>query len=141
MTEAWRPDDEDERPRRGLPGPVKVRVPAKINLHLGVGPLRPDGYHELNTVYHAISIYDELTARRGDTLTLTMEGEGAGELALDDSNLIIRAARALAAYAGVARATPGCTCASRSRSPVGWPAAAPTPPPRWSPATRSGAPA
>lgn len=101
MTEAWRPDDEDERPKRGATGPVKVRVPAKINLRLGVGPLRPDGYHELNTVYQAISIYDELTARRGDTLTITMEGEGTGELALDDSNLVIRAARALAAHAGV----------------------------------------
>ncbi|MEV1329089.1 4-(cytidine 5'-diphospho)-2-C-methyl-D-erythritol kinase [Micromonospora costi] len=99
MTEAWRPDGDDER--RGASGPVKVRVPAKVNLHLGVGPLRRDGYHELNTVYHAISIHDELTARRGDTLTLTMEGEGAGELALDDSNLVIRAAHALAGYAGV----------------------------------------
>jgi len=100
VTEAWRPDD-DEPQRRGAGRPVKVRVPAKINLYLGVGPLRPDGYHELNTVYHAISIYDELTARPGDTLTLTMEGEGAGELALDDSNLIMRAARALAAHSGV----------------------------------------
>ncbi|MGC5029994.1 4-(cytidine 5'-diphospho)-2-C-methyl-D-erythritol kinase [Micromonospora sp. DT229] len=98
MTEAWRPEDDE---RRGASGPVKVRVPAKVNLHLGVGPLRRDGYHELNTVYHAISIYDELTARRGDTLTLTMEGEGTGELALDDSNLVIRAAHALAGYAGV----------------------------------------
>jgi 4-diphosphocytidyl-2-C-methyl-D-erythritol kinase len=70
-------------------------------LHLGVGPLRPDGFHELNTVYHAIGIFDELTARPGDTLTLTMEGEGAGELALDETNLIIRAARALAAHARV----------------------------------------
>ncbi|MFI6268115.1 4-(cytidine 5'-diphospho)-2-C-methyl-D-erythritol kinase [Micromonospora zamorensis] len=99
MTEAWRPDGEDER--RGSIGPVKVRVPAKVNLHLGVGPLRRDGYHELNTIYHAISIYDELTARRGDTLALTMEGEGTGELALDDTNLVIRAAHALAGYAGV----------------------------------------
>ncbi|MCG5470494.1 4-(cytidine 5'-diphospho)-2-C-methyl-D-erythritol kinase [Micromonospora sp. LAH09] len=99
MTEAWRPDGEDER--RGATGPVKVRVPAKVNLHLGVGPLRRDGYHELNTIYHAISIYDELTARRGDTLALTMEGEGTGELALDDTNLVIRAAHALAGYAGV----------------------------------------
>lgn len=100
MTEAWWPEDDDERPRRGATGPIKVRVPAKINLHLGVGPLRPDGYHELNTVYHAIGLYDELTARRGDTLGLTMEGEGAGELALDESNLVIRAARALSAYTG-----------------------------------------
>ncbi|WP_433370790.1 4-(cytidine 5'-diphospho)-2-C-methyl-D-erythritol kinase [Actinoplanes sp. CA-142083] len=94
MTEAWGPDDDE--PRRHS-GPVRVRVPAKINLHLGVGPLRPDGYHELNTIYHAISLFDELTARQGDTLALTMEGEGAGTLALDESNLIIRAARALAA--------------------------------------------
>lgn len=100
MTEAWWPEDEEDRPRRGATGPVRVRVPAKINLHLGVGPLRPDGYHELNTVYHAIGLHDDLTARRGDTLSLTMEGEGAGELALDDSNLVIRAARALAAYTG-----------------------------------------
>jgi 4-diphosphocytidyl-2-C-methyl-D-erythritol kinase len=101
VTEAWRPGEEDERKRRAAAGPVRVRVPSKINLHLGVGPLRLDGYHELNTVYHAISLYDELTARRGDTLTLTMEGEGAGELALDESNLVLKAARALAAHAGV----------------------------------------
>jgi 4-diphosphocytidyl-2-C-methyl-D-erythritol kinase len=94
VTEAWGPDDDE--PRRHS-GPVRVRVPAKINLHLGVGPLRSDGFHELNTVYHAIGLFDELTARNGDTLALTMEGEGAGALELDETNLIIRAARALAA--------------------------------------------
>ena len=94
MTEAWGPDDDEPRRHNG---PVRVRVPAKINLHLGVGPLRPDGYHELSTVYHAISLFDELTARPGDTLTLTMEGEGTGALPLDETNLTIRAARALAA--------------------------------------------
>nr|WP_221375504.1 4-(cytidine 5'-diphospho)-2-C-methyl-D-erythritol kinase [Actinoplanes polyasparticus] len=94
MTEAWGPDDDEPRRHHG---PVRVRVPAKINLHLGVGPLRADGFHELNTVYHAISLFDELTARAGDTLTLTMEGEGTGALALDETNLIIRAAKALAA--------------------------------------------
>src|SRR6185436_14275146 len=98
MTEAWGPDDDEPRPHNG---PVKVRVPAKINLHLGVGPLRPDGYHELNTVYHAIGLFDEVTARHGDTLTLTMEGEGTGALELDETNLIMRAARALAARARV----------------------------------------
>ncbi len=97
MTEAWGPDDGMRR----AGGPVRVRVPAKINLHLAVGPLRPDGFHELNTVYHAISLFDELRASPGDTLALTMEGEGAGELALDETNLVIRAARALAAHARV----------------------------------------
>ncbi|MFZ2510459.1 MAG: 4-(cytidine 5'-diphospho)-2-C-methyl-D-erythritol kinase, partial [Gordonia sp. (in: high G+C Gram-positive bacteria)] len=32
-------------------GGAMARVPAKINLHLGVGPLRADGYHELSTVF------------------------------------------------------------------------------------------
>ena len=59
--------EETGRPRLGASGPVRVRVPAKINLHLGVGPIRPDGYHELTTVYHAVSLFDEVSARRGDS--------------------------------------------------------------------------
>ena len=101
MTRPLWADDATERPRPAVSGPVRVRAPAKINLHLGVGPLRPDGFHELQTVYHAISIYDELTARPGDTLSLTMDGEGTGELLLDGSNLVIRAARVLAERTGV----------------------------------------
>jgi 4-diphosphocytidyl-2-C-methyl-D-erythritol kinase len=97
----WADEEEYERPRLAASGPVKVRVPAKINLFLAVGERRREGYHELQTVYHAISMYDELTARRGDTLALTMEGEGTGELALDESNLVIRAASALAEHTGV----------------------------------------
>ncbi|MET7397847.1 4-(cytidine 5'-diphospho)-2-C-methyl-D-erythritol kinase [Dactylosporangium sp. NPDC005572] len=101
MTEPLFSEDEEfDRPRLAAHGPVRVRVPAKINLHLHVGPARPDGFHELTTVYHAIGLYDEITARRGDTLTLTMEGEGTGELSLDEDNLVIRAARALAAETG-----------------------------------------
>jgi 4-diphosphocytidyl-2-C-methyl-D-erythritol kinase len=101
VTEPLFSDDEEfDRPRLAAHGPVRVRVPAKINLHLHVGPARPDGFHELTTVYHAIGLYDELTARRGDTLALTMEGEGTGELSLGEDNLIIRAARALALETG-----------------------------------------
>jgi 4-diphosphocytidyl-2-C-methyl-D-erythritol kinase len=92
--------EDGDRPRVAAMGPVKVRVPAKINLHLAVGPVREDGYHEVATVYHAIGLFDELTARPADSLALTMDGEGAGQLALDDSNLVIRAARLLAAAAG-----------------------------------------
>jgi len=80
---------------------VRVRVPAKINLHLGVGPARDDGFHELETVFHAVSLFDDVTAAHGDGLSLTIEGEGAGELPTGDDNLAIRAARLLAEYAGV----------------------------------------
>jgi 4-diphosphocytidyl-2-C-methyl-D-erythritol kinase len=80
---------------------IRVRVPAKINLHLGVGPARPDGFHELATVFHAVSLFDELRAAPGQDLSLTIDGEGSGELPTGDDNLVIRAARALAEYAGV----------------------------------------
>jgi 4-diphosphocytidyl-2-C-methyl-D-erythritol kinase len=84
-----------------------VRVPAKVNLHLRVGPRRDDGYHELETVFHAVSLFDDLTASLPHTaqeaagLALTIEGEGAGELLTGEQNLAIRAARALAEYTGV----------------------------------------
>jgi len=97
VTEAWALDQDGQLAL----GPVRVRAPAKINLHLGVGAVRPDGYHEIHTVYHAISLYDEVTARSGDSLTLTMLGEGVGELDLDDGNLVNRAARALATAAKI----------------------------------------
>jgi 4-diphosphocytidyl-2-C-methyl-D-erythritol kinase len=93
-------DEEFDRPRLAASGSVRVRAPAKINLHLQVGRLRSDGFHELTTVYQAIGLYDEVTARRGDTLTLTMDGEGAGSLALGEENLVIQAVRLLAKHTG-----------------------------------------
>ena len=44
-----------------MPSSVTVRVPAKVNLELLVGAPREDGYHPLATVYHAVSLYDEVT--------------------------------------------------------------------------------
>jgi len=39
-----------------VPPPVTVRVPAKVNLHLAVGDRRGDGYHDLTTVFQALSL-------------------------------------------------------------------------------------
>ncbi len=50
---------------------MTVRAPAKVNLHLGVGPLRPDGYHDVITVLQAVSLFDDLTAT---SLTATSPG-------------------------------------------------------------------
>jgi 4-diphosphocytidyl-2-C-methyl-D-erythritol kinase len=74
---------------------VTVRVPAKINLQLAVGPLRPDGYHDLVTVFHAVSLFDEVTVTPAETDSVTVAGEGAREVPADDDNLALRAARAL----------------------------------------------
>lgn len=82
-------------------GRVVVRVPAKINLHLSVGPRRSDGFHDLMTVFLAVSLYDHVTATPAPGLSLSVRGEGADVLPLDDGNLVWRAAAALAEYAGV----------------------------------------
>lgn len=84
---------------------VTARVPAKVNLQLGVGPRRADGYHDLATVFHALSLFDEVTASDGVPgagISLTIEGEGSESLAPDESNLVWQAASALAEYADVA---------------------------------------
>jgi 4-diphosphocytidyl-2-C-methyl-D-erythritol kinase len=98
------PDSRRSRrlsPLARVPEPVTVRAPAKINLHLAVGPVRPDGYHELVTVFQAVSLYDELTATPARTLTLAVSGEGAAEVPHDERNLAWRAAALLAERAGV----------------------------------------
>jgi 4-diphosphocytidyl-2-C-methyl-D-erythritol kinase len=82
---------------------VTVRVPAKINLHLGVGPLRADGKHELHTIYHAVSLYDEVTVERTDDGKVSVEvvGEHVADVPLGDDNLAVQAVRAVASLAGV----------------------------------------
>jgi len=80
---------------------VTVRVPAKLNLALSVGPRRRDGFHELATVFHAVSLHDEVVASPKEDFTVSAEGTGADRVPLDGSNLALRAAQTLAAYAGV----------------------------------------
>jgi 4-diphosphocytidyl-2-C-methyl-D-erythritol kinase len=75
---------------------VTVRVPAKINLQLSVGPPRADGYHDLVTVFHAVSLFDEVTVvPSGTTDTVTVSGEGASAVPANGDNLALRAVAAL----------------------------------------------
>ena len=71
---------------------------AKINLHLAVHARRPDGFHALTTVFQTIALADTLTVAEHDgPFVLRCPGSDAPE---DDSNLVVRAARALAAELG-----------------------------------------
>lgn len=82
---------------------VLARAPGKVNLHLSVGAPRRDGYHELATVFLAVSIYDELTARpaeRGAGVALSISGTDTTDVPADEQNLAWRAAQLLAAHAG-----------------------------------------
>lgn len=81
--------------------PIRLQVPAKINLYLQIGPLRADQYHDIVTVYQAIDLYDDLTAYPSEGLSLIISGEGADILPTDSQNLIIKAAVALANRIGI----------------------------------------
>jgi len=74
---------------------VIARVPAKVNLQLSVGPLGSDGYHEVTTVFQAISLFDDVsvaTAAIGNGLTIDISGQTSKGVPVDSSNLAIMAA-------------------------------------------------
>ncbi|MFW0797723.1 4-(cytidine 5'-diphospho)-2-C-methyl-D-erythritol kinase [Gordonia sp. CPCC 205515] len=79
---------------------VTVRVPAKVNLYLGVGPLRDDGYHDLVTVFQALSLCDDVRVSPSTDLHVTTTGEGAAEVPSDGDNLAARAVTAVGTRVG-----------------------------------------
>ena len=96
---------------------VTVRVPAKINLQLAVGPPRPDGYHGLVTVFHAIGLFDMVSVTAAEADSVAVTGEGAGQVPADGDNLALRAVRALRAVVA-AQAGPGVAVTINKRIPV-----------------------
>lgn len=87
-----------------VPPPVTVRVPGKINLHLAVGGVRDDGFHDLVTVFHAVSLFDEVTVGASETPGVDVHGDGVGDaiadVPADRTNLAWRAVELLAAHVG-----------------------------------------
>ena len=78
---------------------VVVRVPAKINLQLAVGPLGADGFHEVTTVFQAISLFDDVTlkfAPENSGILLTLSGATSNGVPANDENLAVRAAKLMA---------------------------------------------
>jgi 4-diphosphocytidyl-2-C-methyl-D-erythritol kinase len=86
---------------RPAPAAVTVRVPAKVNLQLAVGPPRADGYHPLVTVFHAVSLFDEVSVLPAEKTSLSVSGEDAASVPRDRSNLAWKAASALVQAAGL----------------------------------------
>lgn len=79
-----------------------MRVPAKVNLTLNVGATDNGGYHALGTLFQAVSLFDDLVARPAEAgvFRVSFRGEGASGLPVDDTNLVVRAARLLAKTCG-----------------------------------------
>ena len=84
---------------------VTVKVPAKVNLQLSVGPRESDGYHNLVTVFQAVSIFDEVTltkSHEGSGVTIAVTGDQTHGVPEDGSNLAVKAAQLIAEKFGFA---------------------------------------
>src|SRR5476649_622494 len=81
-----------------------VPARAKINLFLHVGDKRADGYHPLQSLAVFPDLGDTLTAEDADEISLSITGPFAGALSGASDNLVLAAAKALAAKAGRAPA-------------------------------------
>jgi 4-diphosphocytidyl-2-C-methyl-D-erythritol kinase len=79
-------------------------APAKVNLFLHVTGRRADGYHLLDSLAVFGPAFDTVAATSADGLSLELDGPFGASLAAEPDNLVMRAAHALAARAGVAPA-------------------------------------
>jgi 4-diphosphocytidyl-2-C-methyl-D-erythritol kinase len=98
-----------------LPERLTEAAPAKINLYLHVTGRRDDGYHLLDSLVVFAGIGDTLSAELADTLSLHVHGPSAAALIDQPDNLVMRAARSLAAVSGT---TSGAALSLEKRLPV-----------------------
>lgn len=80
---------------------VREPAPAKVNVFLRVLGLRPDGYHDIETLVQPITLADGVEAAEAQGLLVAVAGPEAGGVPTGEENLAARAARALAETAGV----------------------------------------
>ncbi|KEF43417.1 MAG: 4-diphosphocytidyl-2C-methyl-D-erythritol kinase [Cyanobium sp. CACIAM 14] len=95
---------------------LSISAPAKINLHLEVLGLRPDGYHELAMVMQSIDLHDSLEFQPTADASIRLHSDGP-ELPTDGSNLIVKAAELLRSRVGLPEL--GASCRLHKRIPIG----------------------
>lgn len=94
---------------------ISVRVPAKVNVYLGVGPREANGFHGLATVFQSLSVYDEVTIQNADAFSIMPLGEWKKSIPTDSSNLAARAVELVAKASGN---TPDVTVTINKAIPV-----------------------
>jgi 4-diphosphocytidyl-2C-methyl-D-erythritol kinase len=88
-------------PASSIGSPLRVRSYAKINWTLDVLFRRPDGFHEIRTIYQTVSLYDTLVLSEiPERIEVTCDKPG---VPCDASNLACRAAALLKESTGVGR--------------------------------------
>jgi 4-diphosphocytidyl-2-C-methyl-D-erythritol kinase len=89
---------------------LKIRAYAKLNLSLAITGMRPDGYHELDTIMQSISLSDTIYIEKSDTLTIQMDSDVADTV----NNTAYKAARFFFGQTG----TEGAAIMIQKRIPV-----------------------
>jgi 4-diphosphocytidyl-2-C-methyl-D-erythritol kinase len=92
---------------------IELEAFAKVNRSLVVLGLRPDGYHEIDTLFQTIDLSDGIRLEEDRSLSLSVDGIDLPE---DGQNLVVRAAQALLRRAGVVR---GARIRLSKKIPVG----------------------
>ena len=93
---------------------LKIQARAKINWTLDVVGVLENGYHDLDMLMQSVTLCDQMTMEDADELTLSVR-MGGGFVPADETNLVLRAARALQNYAGC---TKGARMTLRKYIPV-----------------------
>ena len=75
---------------------VRVLAPAKLNLHLEVGPARADGFHGIDSIFQTVTLFDELEFEALPSTAIELDEQG---IVAREDNLVFRAARRLQDWA------------------------------------------
>lgn len=89
---------------------ISARSQGKINLYFAVGSKRVDGYHDVLSLYQALEVFEEVGVEPSESWQVSIKSELPSQqlalIPLDESNLVVNAAKRLATFAGISNPQP-----------------------------------
>jgi 4-diphosphocytidyl-2C-methyl-D-erythritol kinase len=87
---------------------ISAQAPGKINLFFQVGPVQENGYHNVVSLYQAVDLFETVSVEPASDwdIEVTDNSVDAAKVPLDETNIVIQAAKALASYVGIENPQP-----------------------------------
>ena len=87
---------------------ISAQAPGKINLFFQVGPVQENGYHNVVSLYQAVDLFETVSVEPASDwdIEVTADSVDAAKVPLDETNIVIQAAKALASYVGIENPQP-----------------------------------